>query len=160
MKRILKTILLLINITAVAALFFSGFGGHYNTASSTLPGIALMVFPLVLAATVVILLLDLLCWRRLAFLPLLAMLLCAVPIWNFCPMNIGTPKAPAGAREFKLMTYNVFNLADLDSRGDSIHGTLATILDVDADIVCLQESRHTVPALWDADHKEIGRAHV
>lgn len=151
MKRLFKFILLVINIAVAAALIFSGYGGHFNPATSTLPGIALMLFPIVLGAVLFILFFDLITWRRLAFLPALAILACAPAVWNFCPMNLSTHTLPEGYRSIKVLSYNVSNMRDYSNNDilpDSINPTVTAILATDADIVCLQESQVTDPSLW------------
>lgn len=148
MKHIFKFILLTINIVAACALLFSGYGGHFDPASSSLPGIALMLFPAILTVVIVLILLDLLMWRRLAFLPAFAMLASAAPIWNFCPLNFGSNKLPDGYKEIKLLTYNTYNF-NYVSNIDSVNRAANTILATDADIVCIQEALATDPSEWD-----------
>lgn len=149
MKRLLKFILLIINIAIVATLLFSGYGGHFSPATSSLPGIALMVFPVVLGSAVFLIIFDLITWRRLAFLPAFGILACASAVWNFCPLNFSTPTLPEGSREFKVLTYNAYNFVNFSSKDSAgYNSTINTILNYDADVVCLQESRPTDPAYW------------
>ncbi|MDE6402886.1 MAG: hypothetical protein K2K86_03655, partial [Muribaculaceae bacterium] len=63
MTRILKTVWLIINLVASAALLLSGYGGHINPATWPIGAIALMIFPLLLAVIVLIILIDLATWR-------------------------------------------------------------------------------------------------
>lgn len=140
MKRFLKSILLFINVAVVLALVLSGYGGHFNPAATSLPGIALMLFPVLLGGTLLLLLFDLFTWRRLAFVPAFAVLLCAPAVWNICPLNIGSPTAPEGYRTVSVMTYNAMQFLNYtDSVG--AYGPAETIYRADADIVCIQEGR-------------------
>lgn len=156
MKRLLKFILLVINIAVIAALIFSGYGGHFNPATSSIPGIALMLFPVILLTTCVLLIIDLITWRRVAFLPAFALLICAVPIWNFCPINLTHPKPKAGYHTFKVLSYNAFNFTNFSSTDSTDHNsTLETILSADADIVCIQEVLDRDPSFWNMDSIQI-----
>ncbi len=156
MKSLLKFILTVINIAVIAALLFSGYGGHFNPSVSSIPGIALMLFPLILATTCLLLIIDIISWRRLTFLPALALLLCAVPIWNFCPLNIGTPKIGDNYTRLKILTYNAFNFDNYHHRDSATYNnTMSTILSTDADIVCLQESLYDDPSTWNIDSTQI-----
>ena len=142
MTRILKTVWLIINLVASAALLLSGYGGHINPATWPIGAIALMIFPLLLAVIVLIILIDLATWRRLTFLPTFSLLICAPAIWSICPLNISRPKASPSEQVLSVMTYNVYNFYDVhkpDSCQNSIN-TYTTIIAADADIVCLQES--------------------
>ena len=142
MTRILKNIWLIINILSSAALLVSGYGGHINPDIWPLGGIALMIFPAVLAGIILVIAIDLIAWRRLTFVPTFALLACAPAIWNLCPLNIGHHKASPSERELSVMTYNVFNYYDVrkpDSCQNSIN-TYSIIIAADADIVCMQEA--------------------
>lgn len=150
MKHLIRTILLIINLAVAVCLPVSAYGGMVNSTVSAIPGLALMVFPLVLGAAVVMILIDLVLWRRLAFLPLLTVLACAPGVWNYCPLNISRPHVQPGQRTFTLMTYNVYNLTyclDPSSRPE-VSPTLSVILAEDADIVCLQEGLMVDPSQW------------
>ena len=144
MKKIVKLLWLIINLCGSIALMISGYGGHINPNDWPIGGIALMIFPALLGGVLLLLVLNLLVWRRLAFLSALTILMCAPAIWNVCPMNVGTPSQPANSRLIKVMSYNVFNFDNYYSgRLDSseLNPTLSTIISSGADIVCLQESR-------------------
>lgn len=149
MKRVFQIFLFLINIIACVAVIFSGYGGRFNPEVSTLPGVALMIFPLVCGTVVILILLDLLMCRRMAFLPALALLVCAPSLWNICPLNIGEPTLPPGYYRVKIMTYNVYNMDDYTHQsGGEISRTLSNIIADDADIVCLQEAPYDDISRW------------
>lgn len=143
MTHIFKTVWLIINLIASAALLLSGYGGHINPGTLPIGGIALMIFPVLLAGMLLIILIDIVVWRRLAFVPTFAVLICAPAIWSICPLNINSPKPADGGREISVMTYNVmaFNQPPENILYTGINPTLSTIIAGDADIVCLQESR-------------------
>ncbi|MDE6086690.1 MAG: endonuclease/exonuclease/phosphatase family protein [Muribaculaceae bacterium] len=149
MKSLIKLILLIVNIAGAIVLLISAYGGHINPQLSSLPGIALMMLPLVALIMVALLLVDLLLWRRLAFMPAFAILICAAPLWNLSPLNISITKPQHGDRELKVMTYNVcnFNYNHQSYSGD-INYNLSTIIKADADIVCLQEAAIGNLATW------------
>lgn len=145
MKKIVKLLWLIINLCGSIALMISGYGGHINPNSWPIGGVALMIFPALLGGVLLLLLLNLLVWRRLAFLSALTILMCAPAIWNVCPMNVGTPSQPADSRLIKVMSYNVLNFDNYYSgkiEPTELNHTLSTIISSGADIVCLQESRY------------------
>lgn len=149
MKNLLKLILLIINIAGAAIMLVSAYGGHINPHFSSLPGIALMLLPLISIFMVLLLLADLMIWRRMAFLPAFAILVCAAPLWNLCPLNLSKPHTVPGDRELKVLTYNVYNFNyNHNSSSGNINNNLSTILSSDADIVCLQEASVWNLASW------------
>ena len=151
MKGLFKLILMIINIAATVAMIVSAYGGHVNPQLSSLPGIALMLLPLISIFMVVLLVADLLLWRRMAFLPAFTILLCASPLWNLCPLNITRPQASPGERTLKILTYNVYNFNyNHNSSSGNINNNLSTILNTDADIVCLQEAAVSKLVRWKA----------
>lgn len=115
-------------------------------------GLVGMTLPGWFAAIVLVVILDLIWWRHTAPLPILAMLVCAQPLWNFCPLNLPPGKlSPEEAeRSFTLLSYNVLNFSDLEMDGGPNH-TIEYILDQDADIVCIQE----IPVLKESDTRHI-----
>lgn len=149
MKNLLKTLLLIINLAAAVALIVSGYGGHVSPLLSAIPGFALMLLPFFIVSVVVLLVIDLIFWRRLTFLPALALLMCASPVWNLCPLNIAHPEVRPGHRQLKLLTYNVCNFYYNETSVDGDHNyILETILDTDADIVCIQEYKPGDISTW------------
>lgn len=101
-----------------------------------------MTFPFWAVAVLLVFVADLIWWRRWAVISGLALLLCAGPLWDNCPLNL--PRSPLSAderrRSFTLMTYNVANFYDLTGTyPGGINPTISYILQEDPDIVCLQE---------------------
>lgn len=150
MRRILTLLLTVINAVLVPALLISAYGGHVNPHTTTIPGLMLMMFPAILAANVLLLIIDLLMRRRLALLPAFAILLSGPAIWSFCPLNFFSHKLKEGERELKVMTYNVYNFNNIltKSYSDTVSTTLGSIIAEDADIVCIQEGSYTDPEEW------------
>ena len=103
-------------------------------------GIVGMTLPGWFGAVVFITVFDLIWWRRTSLLPIAAMLVCAQPLWNFCPLNLPPGKLSADEEEraFTLLTYNTLTFSDLEM-DDGPNHTVEYILQQDADIVCLQE---------------------
>lgn len=155
MKKFLKITLLCFNVIILACTLFAAFGNHLDPAVWVVPAAAYMVFPIMLALTIVLLLLDLISWKKLAFAPAAVILLTASTIWSWCPMSLphvhDEDLKPQG---FKIMTYNVFEFMNYTDTLVTADGfpTLEIISDADADIILLQEYPHTYPeARWDAD---------
>ncbi|MDE6278185.1 MAG: endonuclease/exonuclease/phosphatase family protein [Muribaculaceae bacterium] len=143
-RRIIHTILLVCDTLAAALLCLGAYNGYINPAShGGYWGIVGLGFPLILAATALLLLLQLIIWRKGAIIPAAAMLVCAGPILNYFPLNIIHPKAAKDARLLKVMTYNVYSFKDIHPEQDpdaTRNRTMNTIIESGADIVCLQET--------------------
>jgi|SRR5690554_3865177 len=73
----------------------------------------------------------------LAFVSLLAIVLCYKPVTTFFPLHVNPPK-PAG-NNIKILTYNVQGFPAERNRSATEHPILDYIATTDADIVCLQE---------------------
>lgn len=150
MKRVLKILFMCLNVVVAVVMLTSAYGGHVNPLTTTIPGIMLMMFPGFLAASIFLLVLDAFIYRRMIFIQGFAILFSAPAIWNICPLNFFSYHVKDGERELKIMTYNVYNMEDLTSGtpGDTIHGSLSTIIAGDADIVILQEARPSDVSKW------------
>ncbi len=131
---------LFINIVVAAGLICSAYAGMYNPTEVAGAGIVGMTLPGWFGAAVFIAVLDLIWWRRTSLIVILALLVCAGPLWNFCPLNLPAGKLTPEEQEraFTLLTYNTLNLADCEMDSGPNH-TLEYIIEQDADIVCLQE---------------------
>lgn len=150
MRRFLTILLIALNILICCLLLISGYGGHVNPAATPLPGLLLMTFPILLLAAILLLVVDIIAKRRLALLPAFCILFSAPAIWSFCPLNFFSYSAAEGERELKVMTYNVFQFADMQhpDATDTINGSITAILSADADIVCIQEGSMRDIAEW------------
>lgn len=119
----------------------AAYGGKVNPDVTTLPAILAMTFPLWLLGMLLLLVVDLIAWRRLALIPAATFLLSLGPIMAYSPLNI-FEKAPTPAQEagaFTLMSYNVYGMVDYSQSGLPYNPTAATIIASGADVVCAQE---------------------
>lgn len=142
--RAFRGLLLALDILALLLLCASAYNGYISPEKyGGYWGLLGLAFPIILAATGLLLLLQLLVWRLGALIPLLALIICGGPILNYCPLHIFNPKPAPGARTFKLMTYNILSFKELhpEQNLDSPRNrTMNTIIESGADIVCLQET--------------------
>ncbi len=131
---------LALNIIVAVGLICSSYAGVFNPAEVTGAGIVGMTLPGWSGVAVFLTVFNLIWWRRTSLLLIMAMLVCAKPLWYFCPLNLPPGKlSPEEAeRSFTLLTYNTLGLMDQESQPGP-HRTLEYILDQDADIVCIQE---------------------
>lgn len=146
-KKILISGWTAVNVAVSAAVIISGYGGTVSPDISVIPSMALMVFPLCVAAAVALIAIDLLTKRRLALIPAVAVALCAGPLWNFCPIHLSSPEIPDGHRQLRILSYNVYGMVDyakqeagIPYRKDSVRSTLSYIIADNPDIAFLQES--------------------
>lgn len=142
LRSFVNACMLVLNLQLAAGLVFSAYAGCESPVERPLMGVVVLTFPLWLAAIVLVLVLDLVWWRRFAPVPVLAILAALPMVWDTCPLNIGKGIASGTptSRIFTVLTYNVMNLQDNTGRypGD-INPAVSYILRTDADIVCLQE---------------------
>ncbi|MBD5232699.1 MAG: hypothetical protein HDS65_00815 [Bacteroidales bacterium] len=143
LQRILRGLAISVDVLLGAALCLTAYAGNISPLQhGGIWGIFPLCFPFCLVAAVIILILQLF-WNRIgALIMALAMLICAGPIWDYCPLHFGTPSVPDDATKFTLLSYNVHNFLrpgekEYDTSDDS---AVAYILNTDADIVCLQEA--------------------
>ncbi len=149
LKKSLVVLLLAVNIVICLATALSAFGGYFDPYKfRAIPAIAAMTFPLWIVVTPLLAAIDFFTFRKIAIVPAVTMVLCSGQFLNFCPVNIfgQSPAAPYEA-EFTLLSYNTYQFApyDTESAGDSIpNPTLQTIIETDADMACLVETRFPV----------------
>jgi len=144
--RALRCVVMLLSVSVVITLTVSGYAGNVSPLQhGGMWGIFPLAFPLALLAAVLMLIVDILVYRRAALIVLVGLLAAGGPILSFFPLNISSPKAPEGAERFKILTYNVLNLQP--QNGDTItpNPMLQYVIASDADIVCLQEAVPIVP---------------
>ncbi len=143
--RVIRFLVMAVNLLACAALIFSAYGGRISPLTNPWGGIAAMTFPLCAVGVIVLLLINL-CWfRRVAVLDFVALAVCTGPLLSLCPLNFSRPSMAAiesmGDSAIKVMTFNVYNFTDI-APGASAQGnrTVAYILEQDADVNLLQEA--------------------
>lgn len=129
---------LLIDIIAIAALLISGYAGYVSPLSHSIWwGVLPLAFPICFWVAIVLFILQLLWYRRGAFVLALGMIACGGPMLTYCPLHILSPKAQAGAEQFSLLTYNTCStFLVADGKPDVPEYIIAS----GADIVCTQEA--------------------
>jgi len=129
---------LVLDILLSCALLVTGYAGTMSPLShSAWWGVFPLAFPIVFWATLLMLVLQLIWYRRGALVLALAFICCAGPSLTYCPLNIFNPKAPADAGSLTLLTYNTRAETLCTAENPYI---AEYILSQDADIVTLQES--------------------
>lgn len=141
-RAIANAIIFTLNTLCGIGLVVSAYAGCISPVEMPVMGVVVLTFPLWLLAMVVLLVIDLLWWRKTALVALIALAASFPMVWNVCPLNIGggIPKGTPPERIFTLLTYNIFNFNDRTGRYDGdVNPGVSYILRTDADIVCLQE---------------------
>ncbi len=141
----MRIIGLVVNVPVVTALVFSAYGGMIDPEVTAVGAIAAMLFPIFAILDVALTVVNLVMWRRMALINVLAMLCCLGPIYTFCPVNLphGEVTDKNRDRTFTLLTYNTY--AFMYEGGERYDGftpnrTLSYIIAKDPDVVVLQES--------------------
>ncbi len=145
--RTVRIIALIISLLLICGLLLSAYAGLLSPQEwHGYNGVMQMTFPIWIAATLVMLVIDIFIHRTAALLLFIALLCCWCPLFDFCPVNFSkhTLTEDEKLRSFTLLTYNVQNYivneGEPHTEGDN--ATIDYILDTDADIVCLQEGRY------------------
>lgn len=144
--RLIRGLVVFIDILVGAALFASAYAGNVSPLKyGGAWGIAGLAFGPVLAVAVLLLVLQLIWFRKGALLMALFMLSCAGPIFTFCPLNMhfGPEKPGPDKKTFRIMAYNVANLQDQRAAGSydsSYNAMVSYMLAMDPDIICLSEA--------------------
>lgn len=142
------TFFAVLDVIVGAVMIFSGYAGNISPLSEGgLYGVVALSFPIWMAASFLLLAVQLFIYRRGAAVTGAFMLACAGPLLTNCPLNIRffKPDAPEGWRSFTLMTYNCSNLNFWKQPGHIVGDTLAPNPIVDdiirhkPDVVALQE---------------------
>lgn len=133
------------NSLLATALLSAAYGGIINPVTTPSGAIIAMAFPIMLLLTITVAVINLIWMRRMAIINGIALLLCAGPIYTFCPLNIFRQSeksiVESGEQTLKILSFNVFNLYNF-SDGNSPDGnqTIDYIFQEDADIVLCQEA--------------------
>lgn len=130
------------NVLFAIMTLIGAYGGYIYPSEIPVASLLVMVFPGLIVADIVLLLLDLMLQRPLAWVPAGAMALSVGAILDTSPVSLpmGRPDYDEERRMFTLLTYNTLNFIDnQDIYPDSTNRTVSFILSADADIVCLQE---------------------
>jgi len=141
-----RLVALLFSLVLSIALVFSAYGGMMNPLNSSVGAVAAMMFPIMLCLQLLVLIVNLLWFRVSAAVTGVALLVCAGPIFTYCPLNFFRPSVRTIERNpenvVKIMTYNMLNLDDF-SKGfcsvDDGNPTVGYILREAPDILFCQE---------------------
>lgn len=154
-KKIFMVCAWAVNGVLALGLLASGYGGLVDPHSWSLPAMMTLTFPIWLAAVIVGGVVDLLINRRMALIPLGALILSLGPILTYCPLNFARHHRAASehGQTFSVLTYNVDNL--LDQTGYNFQNgfykpadstltlypnpTISYVLEKDASVVMLHE---------------------
>lgn len=143
--RIWRSFWVSVNVLAALGLLTASYAGYVSPTAVPVAGVAGMTLPVWIVACVFLLTVNLIFSRRDAIVNGVALVCCAGPIWNYCPLNIpGAPLTQAERqRSFTLLSYNVYGFNDRNMAPDDSltpNRTLEYILAQNADIVCLGEA--------------------
>ena len=143
LRRFANAFVLALNLIVAVGMFVTAYAGTVSPIEHPLMGVIVLSFPVWLAAMVLLLVADLIWWRRTSLIAVAGIAAAWPMVWNICPMNVGadTPAVISTDRLFTLLTYNVMNFTDQNGAyAHDINPTISYILEKDADIVCLQEA--------------------
>ena len=146
-RNIINGIVLAINALVAAGLVFTAYAERIPP-NDWPPAVAVtMTLPAWVVAATLLLILDVLWWKRTAMLMGVAMLLCTVQITEFCPLNF--PHIGMSEKEkdnsFTLMTYNVYCFQEYDKKDYGYSRQITYILKENPDVVCIQEAEFLKP---------------
>ncbi len=133
-----------LNVGTAMVTVFAAYGGTIDPEVCVLASLAAMALPVMLILGVLLLIVDLIFWRKAAVAIVAGWLTAAAPIHAFAPVNIGgagSLSEDERQRSFTFLTYNVLHLWDFRGEVEGLerNSTIDAILDIDADIVSLQE---------------------
>ncbi len=160
---IVDVIMVVINSVISLGLLASAYAHTIAPSAWATSSALAMTFGWWFAACVLIFAIDLIWWRRTAWICGITMLLCLGPIHDFCPLNIPNFRMSEAdqARSFTLMTYNVFHFNDFRREGVSENRQLDFIIKHLPDIVCIQEAEYLPPSAGNGiSQRQIDSLHI
>ncbi len=132
-----------VNTALAMATVFAAYGGMFDPGEVVVAALMVMMFPGFLLASLIVLVIDLIFWRKAALMILLGLLVSLPPILDFSPINTSSRRLTEGekARSFTFLTYNVLHYWDFRGNvpGLESNATIDYILSTNADIVSIQE---------------------
>lgn len=132
-----------VNTALAMTTVFAAYGGMFDPGEVVVAALMAMMFPAFLLVSLLMLMVDLIFWRKAAVMMILGLLASLPPILNFSPVNTSGRRLTAGeqARSFTFLTYNVLHFWDFRGNvpGLETNATIDYILSTDADIVSIQE---------------------
>lgn len=143
-----NVVMLIVSMVVAALQLFSAYGGCVNTEVTRVGAVAAMVFPFVLAVSLLLLVLNLWRFRVAAVVTFLSLVVSVDPILTYSPLNFVRPTEEEilndSVAHIKLMTYNMLNLDDF-SQGNCKVGqgnpTIEYLLEQNPDIFVCQEGQ-------------------
>ncbi len=159
LKSVLLAIAVGLNVLIAAFTVFSAYGGIVDPDKMAVAAIVAMMLPGFLLAGLLLAVVDLIFWRKLALVQLAAWVIAAPPIINFSPLNLSTRELTAMEKErtFTFLTYNVLHFWNFrgDVPGLERNATLDYILSTNADIVSLQELDNITAGSWNVTSEQL-----
>lgn len=141
--RILNGIVLAVTLLTALVFVASAYSGMVSPSTIRVAPILILIFPIMLLGMVGVTLIELIWWRRTAFIGIVALVACLPRIWDFCPFHLpkGEMDEVQKEKSLSVMTYNVLHFLDQhpDSLGKS-NKQLDYILSQSPDLVCLEEA--------------------
>jgi endonuclease/exonuclease/phosphatase family metal-dependent hydrolase len=138
LRDIVKWIIFATNIVAIILLFSSLLSWNVSPLKTNLFSYIGLGFGLIFLLNIGYLVFWIIFAKwKLAFVSLIAIILCYKPVTTFFPVHLSSDEVPAEALE--VLTYNVQGFPEERSKNSSEHPILDYIARTDADIVCLQE---------------------
>lgn len=141
-KLILRIAVRILNIIIGLALLASCYAGCVDPRFIPFASVVAMAAPVMIILAAVMLVIDLIWYRRRAIFMGICIVLCSGQIIENFPVNFGSGKVSPEekADSWTLLSYNTYMFRDVDGRyPDGTNRTLSQIIAADADVVCLFE---------------------
>lgn len=142
-RKILSHIALVVNILVAGAMVVTCYAGTVDPRHIPLAAAAAMAAPIAIFAMFVLLVMDIIWWRRTAIFAAVAIAACLPSVLDNFPLNTppGNLNAVEAANSFTLMTYNLYEFQDLTGEyPGNRNPAIDYIIEADPDVVCLQET--------------------
>lgn len=132
-------------VLLAVAYVVSAYGGMVDPAESSKYALLCLGYPILfwLSWLVLVVWAVLRQWK-IAAITVVSFLATASPMLTYFPLNVGSPEVSPQEQTFRLLTFNVMNFVDFDGEVHEPNRTAQYILDMDADVVCLQEGSQFV----------------
>lgn len=141
-KLVLRIAVRILNIIIGLGLLASCYAGCVDPRLIPFAAVVAMAAPLMIIIAAVMLVIDLIWYRRRAIFLGICMLLCSGQILENFPVNFGSGKLSPEekADSWTLLSYNTYMCRDVEGKyPDSTNRTVSQIIAADADVVCLFE---------------------
>jgi endonuclease/exonuclease/phosphatase (EEP) superfamily protein YafD len=147
-KSLLTAVVAIANVVAVSVLLLSAFAGNYAPTEFHILGVVPMLLPIAAAVVLLLLMIDLIAWRKLAIFTAICFVVSLPAILDVFPLHL--PQRALNGEEqqraWTLLSYNNYQNQDITGEYPGNINPYATfILNTDADVVCLQENAQFGP---------------